>query len=145
MNTTTIQSRAGRWATVAVVAGIAGFPSAAIAGPQPVADIHTVRTDDRPSSTIDDEYRKIQSRPSGASAASEGRPCFIIQSHWNVAYDGFVPVCGGPEQTIAQQDVAEQTGCPPPIDPRHVGVPWVSSVRTGCDNRDRRWVDIADR
>ncbi len=143
MNTTTIQSRAGRWATVAVVAGIAaGFPSAAIAGPQPVGNpANTIRADHRPSSTIDDEYRKtVNHRPSGSTdiAIPEGRPCFIIQPHWNPAYDGFVPVCGSP----GEQPVAEQVACATPIDPRFVGVPWVPRAGTGCESRDRWWITV---
>ena len=89
MNTTTsVQTRACRWATVAAVAGIAtAFPAVATAGPQPIATPVATRQDDaRQRSTVDDEYRKTVNH-------ATFRPCFIIQPHWNPAYDGFVPEC----------------------------------------------------
>ena len=30
---------------------------------------------------------------SQSSGVPKGRPCFIVQSHWNVGLDGPVPVC----------------------------------------------------
>ena len=82
---------ARRWHTVVVAAAAiaTGFPAVATAGPQPIATPGASRQDDaRQRSTVDDEYRKTVNQD------STGRPCFIIQSHWNPAYDGFVPVCG---------------------------------------------------
>ncbi|GAA2142330.1 hypothetical protein GCM10009844_13380 [Nocardioides koreensis] len=140
MNTTT-QIHVRRWRTVVVAAAatIAGFPAVAYAGPQPIATPAAGHPDvARQHSTVDDEYRKTVNRQHPT-----GRPCFIIQSHWNPAYDGFVPVCGRPgEEAVPKEPVAREADCPSPIDPRYVGVPWVPRVSAGCESRDRWWISV---
>lgn len=137
--TTTTHVHVRRWAIAVAAAVTTVIPSAAVAGPQPVGNPATVIRDHGPQhSTTDDEYRTIVNH-------AGFRPCFIIQPHWNTAYDGFVPECPQPSGDAAAARPAAGPDCPPPIDPRYVGVPWVPRVATGCDSRDRWWTDVIGR
>lgn len=48
---------------------------------------------------------------------------------------------GGSGLTVPGGPASGLLDCPPPPDPRYVGVPWVPPVKTGCASLDAWWAD----
>lgn len=127
-----VSADSGRWWWAPAAAGAT---AAAMAVAIPVSAGYAMPVDDAPVATT-------TARTGAAVTIDEGgtHPCFMGRPAWVDAGNGPQPTCPtGPDEPAVQ---ARAAVCPPPPDPRYVGVPWVPAEPTGCPSMDRWWTMI---
>jgi hypothetical protein len=92
--------------------------------------------------SLDSDSRRWWWPPAGVGAAASLVILAVLAAPSSTASAPLPAPDQGSGLTVPGHPASALLDCPPPQDPRYVGVPWVPPVKTGCSSLDEWWADL---